>query len=162
MAYLLQHRTRKTVSTGNWYPLGASVQADGVNFAIYSQYASEVFLLLFDDPGADATDLIKLEPRTRYIWHSFVPGLKPGQLYGYKIRGEYNPARGMRFNENKLLIDPYAKALTGKFRNADNLLLAYEVQSFEKDRSLDSRDNTAVVPKCVVMDDRFDWHGDTP
>jgi len=162
MAYLLQHRTRKTVSTGNWYPLGASVQADGVNFAIYSQYASEVFLLLFDDPGADPTDIIKLEPRTRYIWHSFVRGLKPGQLYGYKIRGEYNPARGMRFNENKLLIDPYAKALTGKFRNADNLLLAYEVQSFEKDRSLDSRDNTAVVPKCVVMDDRFDWHGDAP
>src|SRR5213594_509221 len=162
MAHLLQHQTTKTVSPGNWHPLGAAVQADGVNFAIYSQNAREVFLLLFDDPRGDPTDIIRLEGCTRYVWHTFVRGLKPGQLYGYKIRGEYNPARGMRFNEHKLLIDPYAKALTGKFRNADNLLLAYDPNSFEVDKSLDTRDNMHVVPKCIVVDDRFDWRGDTP
>src|SRR5213594_4430798 len=162
MAHLLQHQTTKTVSPGNWHPLGAAVQADGVNFAIYSQNAREVFLLLFDDPRGDPTDIIRLEGCTRYVWHTFVRGLKPGQLYGYKVRGEYNPARGMRFNENKLLIDPYAKALTGKFRNTDNLLLAYDVQSFERDRSFDRRDSTATAPKSIVVDDRFDWNGDAP
>jgi isoamylase len=162
MAYVLQHRTTRTVSAGNAYPLGAFVQNNGVNFAIYSQYASEVFLLLFDDPASDPTDIIKLEAYTRYVWHAFVEGLRPDQLYGYKVRGEYDPSRGMRFNENKLLIDPYAKALTGKFRNPDNLLLAYDVNSAEKDRSFDSRDNTAIVPKSIVMDDRFDWNGDAP
>jgi len=162
MTYLLQHQTAKTVSSGTWYPLGATVQADGVNFAIYSQYASEVFLLLFDDANADPTDIIKFESYTRYVWHAFVKGLKPGQLYGYKVRGEYAPSRGMRFNENKLLIDPYARALTGKFRNPENLLLSYDANSPERDRSFDPRDNTAIVPKSIVMDDRFDWKGDAP
>lgn len=125
-------------------------------------HASEVFLLLFDSPEGHPTDIIKLDTRTRYVWHGFVHGLKPGQLYAYKVRGEYRPAYGMRFNESKLLIDPYAKALTGKLRNPDSLLLAYKSDSFEKDLSLDTRDNTAVVPKSIVVDDQFDWRGDTP
>src|SRR5262245_31663576 len=100
MAYILQHRTTKTISPGKWHPLGARPQQGGVNFAIYSQYASEVFLLLFDDLDGDPTDIIKLSNRTRYIWHAFVPGIKAGQFYGYKVRGPYDPARGMRFNEN--------------------------------------------------------------
>src|SRR4029453_10917852 len=83
-------------------------------------------------------------------------------LYGYKVRGEYRPERGLRFNEAKLLLDPYAKAVTGKFRNVDNLLLAYDLQSAAQERSPDTRDNTAVVPKSVVVDDTFDWQGDTP
>ncbi|MDH7500808.1 MAG: glycogen debranching protein GlgX, partial [candidate division NC10 bacterium] len=101
-----------------------------------------------------------LEHWTRHIWHTFVHGLKAAQLYGYKVRGEYQPAYGFRFNENKLLMDPYARALTGKFRNLDNLLLAYDPHSPKKDLSLDPRDNTAIVPLSMVVDDRFDWQGD--
>jgi glycogen operon protein len=161
VSYSLQHRTARKVSTGKAYPLGASLQQDGVNFAIYSMHASEVFLLLFDSAKGGPTDIIKLDTRTRYVWHAFVHGLKPGQLYAYKVRGEHRPSHGMRFNENKLLIDPYAKALTGKLRNTDNLLLGYKPDSFEKDLSLDMRDNTAIVPKSIVVDDQFDWGGDT-
>src|SRR5688572_1022611 len=162
MNYALQHRTTRNVSIGKAYPLGAHLSADGVNFALYSMHATEVFLLLFDHAEGDPTDIIKLDARTKYIWHAFVKGLKPGQLYGYKVRGEFNPAFGMRFNENKLLIDPYAKALTGKFHNTGNLLLGYDSTSSERDLSMDTRDNTSVVPKSVVVDDQFDWRGDTP
>src|SRR5262245_3350570 len=107
---MLQQRTTKTISTGHWYPLGATICPDGVNFAIYSMNASEVFLLLFDTPNGDPTDIIELKTRTRYVWHALVHGLQPGQLYGFKVCGEFRPSDGMRFNENKLLIDPYAKA----------------------------------------------------
>ena len=162
MAYELKHNTGKRVSKGLFYPLGTSLSPDGVNFAIYSQNASDVFLLLFDSPDADPTDIIRLENRTKYIWHNFVHGLKEGQLYGYKVRGDFDPPRGMRFNEHKLLIDPYAKALTGKFRNIDNLLLPYDPLSPAGDLSLDTRDNTRIVPKSIVIDDSFDWQGDLP
>ncbi|MDD1744918.1 MAG: glycogen debranching protein GlgX, partial [Candidatus Methanoperedens sp.] len=160
MAYVLQHKTDKTISKGRYYPLGAALQEEGANFAIYSQNASEVFLLLFDKADGEPTDIIKLENRTKYIWHTFVQGVKSGQFYGYKIRGDYNPSWGMRFNENKLLIDPYAKALAGKFRNTDNLLLAYDSHSYSKDLSMDLRDNAAIVPKSIVIDDRFEWQND--
>jgi len=162
MAYVLKHSTKKTISKGRYYPLGASVGEGGVNFAIYSRYAHEVFLLLFDKPDGEPDDIIRLENRTKYIWHTFVHGLKAGQLYGYKIKGDYNPGFGMRFNENKLLIDPYAKALTGKFRNTDNLLLAYDTNSYAQDLSMDIRDNTGMVPKSIVIDDHFDWQNDSP
>jgi glycogen operon protein len=162
MGYELIHRTAKKVSAGRFYPLGASLAPDGVNFALYSQNASEIFLLLFDRPDGEPSDIIRLGNRTRHIWYAFVHGLKAGQLYGFKVRGEFNPARGLRFNENKLLIDPYAKALTGKAKNRDNLLLAYDPNSPDRDLSRDSRDNTGVVPKCVVVDDRFDWQGYVP
>jgi glycogen operon protein len=121
-----------------------------------------VFLLLFDDPAGEPTDIIRLEERTRFVWHAFIPGIKAGQLYAYKVRGDFNPAWGMRFNESKLLIDPYAKALTGKARNQDNLLLAYDASSPARDLSLDTRDNTRLVPKSIVCDDDFDWQGDAP
>jgi len=168
MSYILAHKTGKKIAPGRFYPMGATLIPDrdkipgGVNFAIYSQYAKEVFLLLFDNPQGDPTDIIQLTMREKFIWHVFVPGLKKGQLYGYKIRGDYDPARGLRFNENKLLIDPYAKALSGKARNTDNLLLAYEPLAPDQDLVMDTRDNTALVPKSVVVDDCFDWQGDKP
>ena len=162
MAYELRHNTDKKLSKGFFYPLGASLYAGGVNFAIYSRNAGEVYLLLFDKPDGDPTDVIQLQNRTKFIWHVFVGGLKAGQLYGYKIKGDFNPAQGMRFNENKLLMDPCAKALTGKFINRDNLLLAYDANSPNKDMSFDSRDNTIIVPKSIVIDDSFDWQGDAP
>ena len=162
MPYELKHGTGRAVSAGRYYPLGATLRDGGVNFALYSQHADEVFLLLFDRPDGEPTDVIRMEEKTRIIRHAFVHGLVAGQLYGYKVRGRYDPGAGLRFNEHKLLIDPYAKALTGKLVNEANLLLAYDPDSPYKDRAMDTRDNTAVVPKCIVTDDRFDWQGDLP
>jgi glycogen operon protein len=162
MDYELRHKTKRRISAGKHYPLGANLNEEGVNFAIYSQHANEIFLLLFDRPDGGPTDIIQLEQRTRHIWHTFVHGCKAGQLYGYKVRGHFNPGYAMRFNENKLLIDPYAKALTGKARNTDNLLLSYDPNSLAKDLSMDKRDNTSIVPKSIVIDDHFDWQGDAP
>jgi len=162
MEYTLAHRTAKQVSAGRFYPLGATLTPEGVNFTLYSQHAGEVFLLLFEASDDEPTDIIRLENRTRYVWHTFVHGLTAGQRYGFRVRGEWNPARGLRFNEHKLLIDPYAKALTGKFRNLDNLLLAYDPQSPDRDLSRDARDNAGIVPKSIVVDDRFDWRDDAP
>jgi glycogen operon protein len=160
MAYELKHKTDKKISTGKYFPLGATLTEQGVNFAIYSQNALEVYLLLFDRSDGEPTDIIKFENCTKFIWHTCVHGLKAGQLYGYKIRGDFNPAYGMRFNENKLLIDPYAKALTGKVRNRDNLLLPYDPDSPLRDLSIDRHDNTPLMPKSIVVDDHFDWQGD--
>ena len=160
MSYNLEHRTTRKITTGTNKILGSTIEKDGVNFAFFSQYAQEVFLLLFDTPHGEPTDIIKIENRSEDMWHVCVHGIKDGQLYGYKIRGEYNPAAGMRFNEHKLLIDPYAKALIGKARNLDNLLLAYDANSLEKDLKEDERDSTRVVPKSIVIDDAFDWQDD--
>src|SRR5512139_2449430 len=162
MAYELKHKTTRNILPGRYDPLGATLSEKGVNFAIYSQHASEVFLLLFDRPDSEPTDIIRLENRTKFIWHAFVQGLKAGQLYGYKVRGDFSPGYGMRFNENRLLIDPYTKALTGKFKNKDNLLLAYDPKSPLRDLSKDGRDNASAVPKSIVVDDHFDWQGDVP
>jgi isoamylase len=153
----LRHQTARNVSRGSFSPLGAVLCPDGVNFAVYSRDAREMYLLLFDKPDADPTDVIQMRDRTRFTWHVYVEGLRAGQLYAFKARGEFNPARGLRFNEHKMLLDPYAKAFTGKCRNTDNLLLAYDAASLEQDVSLDTRDNTQIMPKCIVVDDRFDW-----
>jgi glycogen operon protein len=157
MSYHLEHRTTREVTRGTHYPLGATVTTNGVNFALYSQHASEVFLLLFDTPDADPTDIIRLEERDKFVWHAHVKGVRGGQLYGYKVRGEYRPEWGLRFNDAKLLLDPYAKAVTSKFRNTDNLLLPYNAQPGAGEGVADHRDNTAIVPKAIVIDDAFDW-----
>ena len=151
--------TARTVRKGRPYPLGATLTAEGVNFALYSKHASEVLLLLFDTPEGAATDVIPLCERDKFIWHAQVNGLKAGQLYGYKVRGEYRPEWGLRFNDAKLLLDPYAKAVTGKFRNSDNLLLAYDARPGSGELIPDRRDNTALAPKAIVIDDSFDWQG---
>ena len=156
----LKHRTNRTLSQGRFYPCGATLTEDGVNFALFSQNAAEVYLLLFDEPDRPPTDVIRLECRTRHVWHTFVHGLKAGQLYAYKVRGEFNPSAGLRFNEHKLLLDPYAAALSGKCVNRDHLLLSYDPHSPLKDLSLDSRDNSCDMPKCIVIDESFDWQGD--
>jgi glycogen operon protein len=158
----LTHRTTKEVKPGSSFPLGATLDAGGVNFALYSKHATAVFLLLFDEPGGEATDIIRLQERHKLIWHAHVGGLKAGQLYGYKVSGEYRPEWGLRFNDSKLLLDPYAKAVTGKFQNADNLLLPYDARPGADGRALDLRDNTTIVPKSIVVDDTFDWQGVRP
>jgi len=159
MANELKHRTQKFVTKGTTYPLGATLTPDGANFAVYSQKATGVFLLLFDAPGGEPTDIIQFQERDKFIWHAHVQGVKPGQLYGYKVSGEYRPEWGLRFNDAKLLLDPYAKAVTGKFQNTDNLLLAYDPEPGAGERTPDRRDNTATVPKAIVIDDAFDWQG---
>jgi isoamylase len=156
----LEHRTDKALAKGSPFPLGATPVSDGVNFAVYSKSAAEVFLLLFDTPDGPPTDVIELRDHEKFIFHTRVKGLKAGQLYGYKARGEYRPEWGLRFNDSKLLLDPYAKSVTGKFRNSDNLLLAYDARPGGGEGRPDTRDNAAIVPKGIVVDDRaFDWQG---
>ncbi len=158
----LETRTRRVIRAGSFHPLGATADADGTNFAIYSRNATNVFLLLFDDPRGEPTDVIELEARTRFVFHAHVAGVRPGQLYGYRVRGPFDPARGHRFNENKLLLDPYAKAVSGKPKNVDNTLLAYDPRDPARDLSFDARPNDRDVPKAIVVDDTFDWRGDRP
>ena len=158
----LSHRTNRKLSPGSHHPLGATLVPGGVNFSLFSATADEVWLLLFDRPDGNPTDILRVQDRDRYAWHVFVHGVGPGQLYGYKVRGPFDPARGLRFNDRRLLIDPYAKALTGKIVNEENLLLAYDPGDPARDLSLDRRENQAVVPKAIVVDDRFDWQGDAP
>jgi glycogen operon protein len=156
----LTPRTTKKVDAGIHYPLGATLTPEGVNFALYSQHATDVFLQLFDTPNGEPTDTIRLPRRDSFVWHGHVAGVKAGQLYGYRVRGDYRPEQGLRFNDAKLLLDPYAKSLAGKFRNRDNLLLAYDAQSPSRDATPDRRDNSSIVPKAIVVDDAFDWRGD--
>jgi isoamylase len=151
-----------TVVKGFPFPLGATLVAGGVNFAVYSKTAVEIDLLLFDTPDGAPRAIIPLRERHKFVWHERVEGVQAGQLYGYKAQGEYRPEWGLRFNGAKLLLDPYAKAVTGKFRNTDNLLLAYDARPGAGDQFPDGRDNTAVVPKAIVVDDRFDWQGVCP
>jgi isoamylase len=158
----LRTSTTRTVDKGQFYPLGASLEDGAVNFALYSKNASEVYLALFDREDGEPTDVIALESRTRFVFHARVHGVKAGQLYGYYVRGPFDPQRGLRFNENKLLIDPYARALTGKPRNVDNVLLGYDAKSPARDLAPDPRDSGLFVPKAIVIDDRFDWAGDSP
>jgi glycogen operon protein len=143
-------------------PLGATLTPRGVNFALFSQHAEAVELLLYDsatDPEPSATLL--LEHRTRHVWHTLVEGVGPGQLYAYRVHGPYDPARGLRFNPNRLLMDPYARALTGSFDPRGDHL-GYDGSSPEADLSFNETDNAAFAPRCVVVSEEFDWQGDTP
>jgi isoamylase len=145
---------------GRPYPLGATLTPEGVNFAIYSRHATGVRLLLFDSPEATepAHDL-RLHARTAFVWHGFVEGLGAGALYAYRIEGPYRPQIGDRFNPYKVLIDPYAKALHGDFDFARGKLFPYDLTSPHGDLSFDPTDDCAFVPRCVVVDDAFDWQG---
>jgi isoamylase len=158
----LRTATKRKVDRGNFFPLGASLEDGSVNFALYSKSANEVYLALFDRADGEPTDIIQLENRTRFVFHARVHGVKAGQLYGYYVRGPFDPQRGLRFNENKLLVDPYARALTGKPKNADNILLGYDAKSPARDLSIDTRDSSRFVPKAIVIDGSFDWQGDSP
>lgn len=145
---------------GRPYPLGATWDGQGVNFALFSGNATRVELCLFDSPGAqrEATRFT-LPEHSEDIWHGYLPGLEPGQLYGYRVYGPYNPAHGHRFNPYKLLIDPYAKALTGGLV-WDNALYGYRVGSPYADLTIGKRDSAPCAPRSIVVDQRFDWGDD--
>ena len=140
-----------TVESGRHDPLGATLTPEGTHFALYSASATEVSLVLFDRPEGPPSAVIPLQGPTRRVWHAFVEGIGAGQLYGYRVKGEHRPEHGRRFNDAKLLLDPYAKAVTGKFRNTDNLLLAYDAGS-DAARSLAGSRGTAPrwCPRAIV------------
>lgn len=154
------HQTNKTISTGFPEPQGATLTEDGVNFAVYSRYADKVFLLLFDNPHSEPTDIIQIANKTGSVWHVFVHGVKAGQFYGYKFDGKYDPTNGYRFNKYKCLIDPYSRAISGKFFDQEYLLYGFEMGVSEKDLIMDKRDNTTIVPKSIVIDQSYDWQDD--
>jgi len=139
------------VEPGNAYPRGATWDGGGVNFALFSANATKVELCLFDGKGRRETDRIPLPEFTHEVWHGYFPDLRPGQLYGYRVHGPYEPAAGHRFNPHKLLIDPYAKALHGDIKWHD-ALFGYRVSSARGDLLPDRRDSAFVIPKCVVVD----------
>jgi glycogen operon protein len=147
---------------GNPYPLGATWDGRGVNFAIYSKNATRVELCLFDAAnGASETVRITMPEQTHETWHVYIPHLTPGQLYGYRVYGPYAPERGLRFNPYKLLVDPYAKALAGELI-ADGALHGYSIGAPNGDLSFDTRDSAPYVPKAVVVDGAFPWEDDRP
>jgi isoamylase len=133
-------------------PLGATWDGEGTSFALFSASAEEVDLCLFARDGAEAR--IPLEDRTGHVWHGYLPGVRPGQEYGYRVDGPYDPAAGQRHNPSKLLVDPYARALTGGYRLDD------AVFGSRQDGVQDHRDSAPHVPRSVVVHDEFDWAGD--
>jgi isoamylase len=146
---------------GQPYPLGATWDGYGVNFALFSEHASAVELCLFQDaePSHEITR-IPIKERTDQVWHVYIPDLRPGQLYGYRVYGPYNPEAGQRFNPAKLLIDPYGKAISGTIQ-WDDALYGYKVGDPHADLSKDERDSALFIPKSVVIDPAFEWEGDS-
>src|SRR5690606_2737805 len=143
-------------------PLGATWDGSGVNFAIYSYHATHIDLVLFDarDPSREIATLTLPEP-TAHVWHGYVPGVRPGQLYGYRVHGAYAPERGMRFNPAKLMIDPYAKAIAGEVDwNAP--VFGYKIGSPHEDFERDDEDSAWGMPKAVFANTQFDWQDDRP
>ncbi len=147
------------VSSGKAYPLGANYDGKGVNFALFSANAEKVELCLFDKNGENEIERFAITLNDNNIWHIYLEGVKPGQLYGYRVYGPYEPERGKRFNPNKLLIDPYAKKLHGQII-WNKALFGYDIDSPQKDLSFSTLDSAAYVPKSVVVDDTFDWEDD--
>lgn len=147
------------IYTGNPYPLGATYDGEGVNFALCSEHAESVELYLYDSSDEREIAKFKITEKTHQVWHIYISGIKPGQLYGYRVHGPYDPSNGHRFNPHKLLIDPYAKAISGTVKWND-ALFAYTIG--DDDLSMDSTDSAPFIPKAVVTNDKFDWGSDKP
>jgi glycogen debranching enzyme GlgX len=148
--------TQSRVQPGSPSPLGATWDGRGVNFALFSENAEKVELCLFDPSGRRETERVVLPEYTNMVWHGYVSGLHPGQLYGYRVHGPYEPRLGHRFNPNKLLIDPYATALEGQLLLSD-VHYGYRRESSRADMSFDKRDSARAVPKCRVVEPAFTW-----
>ena len=141
---------------GTPYPLGATYDGTGTNFALFSELAERVELCLFDDAGAETR--VELAEVDGFIWHAFLPSVGPGQRYGYRVHGPYDPARGHRSNSAKLLLDPYAKAVEGPV-DWDESLFGYR---FGRPWERSDADSAAHQTRCVVVNPYFDWRGDRP
>jgi isoamylase len=143
---------------GRPFPLGATWDGEGTNFALFSEHAVRVELCLFDDDGSE--ERLELRERTAFNWHGYVPGVGPGQCYAYRVHGPWAPEDGHRFNPNKLLLDPYAKAISGPIDFGAGNTLPYVPGGEDADLGLDLEDDGAAMPKCVVIDESFDWEDD--
>ncbi|MDR2659767.1 MAG: glycogen debranching protein GlgX [Spirochaetaceae bacterium] len=154
------------VKEGKPLPLGASLRTDGVNFSIFSRNAQTITLVLFENAAADAKrQEITLAPgknRTGDVWHCFIPGLTAGAYYLYRADGPFQPEKGLRFNKNRALIDPYAKALSNVSAWDFSGALAYQPDDPQKDLSYNTNDNINTSPRCIVIDNTFDWQNDRP
>ncbi|HEX6788944.1 MAG TPA: glycogen debranching protein GlgX [Gaiellaceae bacterium] len=146
---------------GRPFPLGPTWDGNGTNFSLFTENAERVELCLFD--GDDNETRIELTEREAFNWHGYLPGIGPGQRYGYRVHGAYDPASGRRFNAAKLLIDPYAKAIEGPVDwDAGNTLPYVPSGDADADLHVDTTDSSRAIPKCVVVDPRFDWENDAP
>ncbi|WP_317619398.1 glycogen debranching protein GlgX [Laspinema olomoucense] len=142
---------------GQVYPLGSYWDGKGTNFALFSENATAVELCLFDKDGKEQR--VSITEVDNQVWHGYVPGISPGQRYGYRVHGPYDPGAGHRFNPNKLLIDPYAKAIEGDVINGPELF-CYNWEDPAEDLSFSETDSAHLIPKSIVIDESFDWEGD--
>ncbi|WP_276088043.1 glycogen debranching protein GlgX [Pedobacter sp. JY14-1] len=146
----------RKLSSGTPYPLGATWDGKGVNFALFAGNATAVELCLFDEQCAQELERIAVKEKSRQVWHIYVEGIGPGQCYGYRVDGPYDPAAGHRYNPNKLLIDPYAKAISGSVEWHDSLF-GYDLE--KDDTVMSGTDSALFTPKAVVVDQNYDWEG---
>ncbi|MGE0714940.1 MAG: glycogen debranching protein GlgX [Alphaproteobacteria bacterium] len=151
----------RPVLPGTPYPLGATWDGLGVNFAVFSANAERVDLCIFDTAGQRERERVTLPECTDEVWHGYLPGAQPGLVYGFRAWGPYEPHRGHRFNHHKLLMDPYARRILGHVRWTD-ALYGYRLASSRRDLSFDRRDSAAAMPKAVVVEDLFNWGDDAP
>ena len=150
------------VRPGQPYPLGATCDGTGVNFSIFSEHAEKVELCLFEGPDATQEEArIALPERTDFVWHGYLPDIRPGRLYGYRIGGPYDPRAGHRFNPAKVVLDPYAKGV-GRTLRWDDAVYGYPVGHPGGDLEADPRDSAPFAPLAAVLDPAFDWEGDAP
>ncbi len=151
---------RARVWPGHPYPLGATWDGQGTNFALFSENATAVDLCLYPTLEAiEASDVVRVREQTAHVWHCYLPGVRPGQVYGYRVHGPHDPQNGFRFNPNKLLIDPYAKAIAGAV-DWRAPVFGYRTDDPNEDLGFDDRDDAHGVPKSVVSDPFFDWASD--
>ena len=155
------NRNSLIIWPGRPYPLGASWDGEGVNFALFSEHASKVELCLFDETGRREVHRIQMREQTDQVWHCYLPEARPGWLYGYRVHGPYDPAKGLRFNPHKLLLDPYAKQIHGDIKWSDSHF-SYRIGHRNQDLSFDRRDSAPGMLKGVVIDSAFTWGGDRP
>jgi len=153
------HTAADRVWPGRPYPLGATWDGAGVNFAIFSENATAVELCLFSGRDDNVEHRIKLFEYTDYVWHGYLPEVRPGQRYGYRVYGPYAPQEGLRFNPHKLLLDPNAKGIEGEL-TWDDALYGYTIGHKDADLSFDERDSAPFMPKSVVIDTAFSWDHD--
>src|SRR2546423_1187777 len=157
-ASILERLISMRVWPGRPYPLGATWDGAGVNFALFSEHAHQVELCLFNSPeDKNESHRLRLPEQTDLVWHGYFPDIEPGQLYGYRVHGPYDPSKGHRFNPNKIVLDPYAKAI-GRDVHWNDSLFGYQVG--KDDLSFDNRDNAAVCPLGSVLDSAFTWGDD--
>src|ERR1700676_2053937 len=146
---------------GQPYPLGATWDGKGVNFALFSAHAEKVELCLFERSGQYEQARIVLPEYTDEAWHCYLPEARPDQLYGYRVHGPYDPSAGHRFNPSKLLIDPHERAISGQLRWSE-VVFGYRAGGPREDLALDRRDSARYMPKCRVVENAFTWDGDHP